>query len=103
MGTLPLLACPGTGTADGVDNDGDTAVDESGEGSNDEDPDAWPSDADDNQRVNIGDVIALFSGKVLNPPAYDSRSDFDASGDIDVGDVIIGFGNKMFLACQASG
>jgi len=103
MGTLPLVACPATGTADGVDNDGDTAVDETGEGANDEEPDAWPPDADDNQRVNIGDVIKLFSGTILNPPAYVRRSDFDASGDIDIGDVIIGFGATMFLSCQASG
>jgi len=103
MVTLPLLACPATGAADGVDNDGDTAVDESGEGASDEEPDAWPPDADDNQRVNIGDVILLFSGRVLTPPAYVSRSDFDADGDIDVGDVIAGFGATIMLPCQASG
>ena len=103
MGTLALVACPATGVADGVDNNGDTVVDESGEGTNDEDQDAWPPDADDNQRTNIGDVIVLFSGKILNPPAYQQRSDFGMDGDIDIGDVIIGFGVAVIRTCQASG
>jgi len=94
IGTNPGRACPLTGAADGVDNDGDTVTDEPGEGANDEDPDPFPSDADDNQIVNIGDVIILFSGKILNPPAYTPRSDFDDNDAINIGDVIIGFSVK---------
>ena len=54
----------------------------------------------ESQRVNIGDVIILFSGKILNPPAYTPRSDFDeprGDGDIDIGDVIIGFSVKAHI------
>ena len=100
VGTLPLVACPTTGRHDGIDNDGDTATDEPGEGANDEDPDPWPPDADDDQDADIGDVIILFSGKVLNPPAYVRRSDFDADGNIDIGDVIIAFGGTILTSCS---
>jgi hypothetical protein len=91
VGSMPLVPCPATGVGDGIDNDGDTAVDEAGEGANDEAPDAWPPDANDDQKVNVGDVILLFAGKILNPPAYQARSDFDGNGSINIGDVIIGF------------
>jgi hypothetical protein len=97
MGTLPLRHCPLTGRADGIDNDGDTLIDELKEGTNDEAPDAWPSDADDDQDADIGDVIFLFSGKVLNPPSYAQRSDFDNNGSINIGDVIIGFSYRAHV------
>jgi hypothetical protein len=66
---------------------------------NDEDPDPWPPDADDDQDIDVGDLIKLFYGKILNPPAYSARSDFDADTDIDVGDVIIGFYGRIFTSC----
>jgi hypothetical protein len=99
MGTLPLVHCAATGVADGIDNDGDTVIDETGEGVNDEDPDAWPPDADDDQDADVGDVLALFYGKIFNPPAYSPRSDFDGDGDIDVGDVLGLFYGKVFTSC----
>ncbi|MEE8347118.1 MAG: hypothetical protein V3S20_07210, partial [Dehalococcoidia bacterium] len=77
VGTLPLVHCAATGVHDGIDNDGDTEIDETGEGANDEDPDAWPPDADDDQDADVGDILALFLGKIFNPPAYSPRSDFD--------------------------
>jgi hypothetical protein len=104
MVTLPLVHCPATGRSDGIDNDGDTLIDEVGEGANDEAPDAWPSDADDDQDADIGDVIVLFSGKVLNPPSYTERSDFDNNGSINIGDVIIGFSVRahVFDVCTTA-
>ncbi len=80
MGTLPYVACPATSIG------------------GDEDPDAWPSDADDDRDVDTGDVLALFYGKIGNPPAYTPRSDFNADGDIDIGDVIIGFSFKAQIS-----
>jgi hypothetical protein len=62
---------------------------------NDEEADAWPPDADDDQDADIVDVLALFSGKVLYEPAYDPRSDLDADGDIDVLDVIAWTAGQM--------
>ena len=56
---------------------------------NDEPVDAWPPDADDNKYINIGDVVILFNGRILKPPRYQMRSDFDQDGAIDIGDVII--------------
>jgi hypothetical protein len=66
---------------------------------NDEDPDPWPPDADDDQDIDVGDLIKLFYGKILNPPAYSARSDFDGDTDIDVGDIIIGFYGRIFTTC----
>lgn len=57
--TDPAIKCPATGIADGIDNNGDTVVDEATEGSHDETTDAWPPDFDDNQEVSILDVLAL--------------------------------------------
>jgi hypothetical protein len=99
MGTLPMSACPAIGVADGIDNDGDTTVDEPGEGANDEDPDPLPSDANDDQNVDVGDIIILFSEHLLNPSAYIVRSDFDADGDIDMGDVIAAFSGRILTSC----
>ena len=83
MGTDPLLACPATTNA------------------NDENPDPWPPDADDNQWANVGDVIALFKGVILNPINYRARSDFDADGDVDVGDLIAAFSGTIGTSCAA--
>jgi len=88
-----------TGRSDGIDNDGDTVIDESGEGANDENPDLWPPDADDDEDSDVGDIIALFFGKIFNPPAYSSRSDADGDLDNDVGDVVAIFLGKVFTRC----
>jgi len=81
LGTNPMNGCSLTATA------------------NDEDPDAWPPDADDDQDIDVGDLIKLFYGKILNPPAYNPRSDFDGDTDIDVADIIIGFYGRIFTSC----
>ncbi len=81
LGTNPVFACPTTTTP------------------NDEAPDPWPPDADDDRDVDIGDVLALFYGKLGNPPNYTPRSDFDADGDVDVGDVIAGFKDTIGTNC----
>ncbi len=60
--------------------------------SGNETPDPYPPDSDDDRDADIGDVIALFNGRLGMPANYTARSDMDADGDIDVGDVIIGFG-----------
>jgi hypothetical protein len=73
LGTDPMEHCPTTGTR------------------NDEEVDAWPPDANDDQDSNMADIIILFYGKLLNPPVYDTRSDFDGDGDIDAQDLIIAF------------
>ncbi len=62
---------------------------------NDEEPDAWPPDADDDQGADVVDVLALFSGKVLDESAYEPRSDLDADGDLDVVDVVAWMGSMM--------
>jgi hypothetical protein len=99
IGTDPGRACALTGVHDGIDNDGDGLIDESGEGTNDEDPDPLPPDADDDQDIDVGDLLNLFFGKLLDPPAYSPRSDFDGDGDIDVGDILIGFYGRIFTSC----
>lgn len=86
MGTLPFAACAADTTP------------------TNEEPDAWPSDADDDQDTDIGDFVRLFgSGKFLtdtDDSLYDPRSDFDGDADIDSGDVIYGFGEgKMLTTC----
>lgn len=72
-GTLPLVRCMGTATA------------------NDEGPpDAWPFDHDDNQRAALGDVlgyIPVFNSFAPNPP-YNPRFDLNASGGITLADVL---------------
>lgn len=90
MGTLPLDACPATNVA------------------NDEDPDAWPPDAADDQDADVGDVLQLFGDPdgnglnvILTPSEYTPRSDFDADGDVDVGDLIAAFGNGTMLTSCA--
>ena len=62
---------------------------------NDEEVDAWPSDDNDDQDSDLGDIIALFHGRFLSPPGYNARADFDADSDIDVRDLIIGFGDLI--------
>ena len=44
----------------------------------------------------MGDILALFYGKIFNPPACSPRSDFDGDGDIDVGDILGLFLGKVF-------
>ncbi len=66
---------------------------------NNESPDAWPSDANDDQDADTGDVIALFFGKILNPPNYSARSDANADGKILIGDVINLFFGKALTKC----
>ena len=61
------------------------------------DHDAWPSDRDHDRDVDSGDAIKLFSGKIMDPQAYDVRSDADGDGDIDVGDVIKLIGQGQIL------
>ncbi len=73
MGTLPLVPCPATTTA------------------NDEDPDAWPMDNDDDQRVILGDVlryIPVFNAASPGPP-YEARFDLNGDGRITVNDVLL--------------
>jgi hypothetical protein len=65
---------------------------------NDEQTDAWPADADDDQDADIGDIIKLFFDRILKPSGYSSRADIDGDGDIDVGDLIAligGIGGKL--------
>jgi hypothetical protein len=81
MGTLPLVACAATSDV------------------NDERFGTWPTDADDDQDSDIGDVIILFNDVILNPPNYQPRSDFDADGDVDIGDVIAAFLGKILTSC----
>ncbi len=73
LGTDPMLHCAATSTRD------------------DEEIDAWPLDADDDRDADIGDIIFLFQGRLLNPQNYDARADFNADGDIDLMDLIIGY------------
>ena len=91
MGTLPLVACPATGVADGIDNDGDTVVDEAGEGANDEDPDPWPADFNDDQAINVLDILQL-TPPVFNAsppdPNYSQRKDINADGTINILDFV---------------
>jgi hypothetical protein len=61
--------------------------------------DAWPPDADMDTDVDIGDVISLLNGIMLNSANYQMRSDFDADGDVDIGDAIAGFLGKIFTSC----
>ena len=81
MGTDAQAACPATG---------DTY---------DEEPDAWPPDGDDDGDADMGDVIRLMFGVILNPAAYEQRSDFNASGAVDVGDLIAGYRNTLLTSC----
>jgi hypothetical protein len=61
--------------------------------------DAWPPDADMDTDADVGDVIALFKGVILDPAGYQARSDFDADGDVDIGDLIAGFRDKILTTC----
>ena len=55
---------------------------------NDEDPDPWPPDFDDDQRVDIGDVLR-FKGLILGTvPPVSPRFDLAVSRRIDISDVI---------------
>jgi hypothetical protein len=103
LGTAPPAGCPATGIADGIDNDGDTSIDELNEGANDENPDPWPPDANDDQDADIGDLMQLFGGGKLlinsGNPLYQARSDFTADGDLDVGDIPRGFKDTILKRC----
>jgi hypothetical protein len=73
MGTLPLVHCAATNTA------------------NDEGPpDAWPFDFNDDQRAALADAlryIPVFNTFAPGPP-YDQRFDLNADGGIGLGDVL---------------
>jgi len=73
MGTLPLVACPTTMTAD------------------DEDPDAWPPDFDDSRVVNISDVFKLlppvFGSSMAGGPPFSTRRDLVRDNVINISDV----------------
>ena len=76
--------------ADGVDNDGDTQIDETGEGADDEDPDAWPFDLNDDQRASLVDIlrfIPVFNAIAPDPP-YSPRFDLNTADRIGLGDVL---------------
>ncbi len=60
--------------------------------------DAWPPDRDKDTDADIGDVVANFRGKIMNPEAYDVRSDPDGDVDNDVGDVVIMYGGGNILS-----
>lgn len=61
--------------------------------------DAWAPDRDHDGDADIGDVIRSFSGKVLQPAAYDRRSDPNGDQDNDVGDVIQLYSTTVLTAC----
>ncbi len=83
LGTDPNKGCASTGSGN------DEAL-----------PDAWPPDNDDDQDADIGDVIALFGGRINRPASYSARSDADGDGDNDTGDVIAIYGGgNMLLHC----
>jgi hypothetical protein len=152
-GSAPLLAASRPERCDGIDNDGDTAVDElpsgaawdtdgdtikdcldsnvdtdgdgiantadlddDGDGFSDAQEqhmttdqldgcsantshDAWPPDRNHDRLASVGDVIATYSGRVLVPSHYDARSDPNADGDNDVGDVLAMFGSTALTKC----
>jgi hypothetical protein len=81
MGTDAQAACPTTANR------------------NDEHPDAWPPDGDDDGDADMGDVSKLMLGVILNPAAYQPRSDFNSSGSVDVGDLIAGFKSALLTTC----
>lgn len=83
MGTDPLQHCPATPL------------------SLDEDPDAWPPDANDDRDMDIGDIIMLFKNILMTPANYQERSDFTADDQVDVADVIVGF--RQFQVVFGSG
>lgn len=82
MGTDPSAACPATVDA------------------NDEQPDAWAPDGDDDGDADMGDVVGLMHGTVLDPESYQQRSDFDGSGSVNIGDVITAFGDTILTTCD---
>jgi hypothetical protein len=54
-------------------------------------PDAWPPDFNDNQLVNVGDILAfnqVFGSSQAGGPPYTQRMDLNASGIINVSDVL---------------
>ena len=61
---------------------------------------AFPPDMNNDKKINVGDILAGFYGKISPPANYTRRSDFDADGDIDTGDVIIGYRDRMLTTCQ---
>jgi hypothetical protein len=73
MGTDPLVACPATGAA------------------RDEEPDQWPPDVDDNQRVNLWDLLPFkqhFGAMDPTDPVYNPRYDLNADERINIVDVL---------------
>ncbi len=59
----------------------------------------WPPDGTDDQSANVGDVIKLFRGIIGVPANYTPRSDFNADGVVNSGDVIAGFKDIIGTNC----
>jgi hypothetical protein len=72
LGTDPASACPLTSTP------------------NDEDPDPWPPDFDDSQRVDLLDVLAMkpVFRSAEGDGTYEQRKDLNADGEINLIDVL---------------
>jgi len=58
---------------------------------NDEDPDAWPPDFNDDQRVNLADLLPLRDhwNCQVSMACYDPRFDLNTDGRINLGDITI--------------
>jgi len=76
------------------------ATDQLGNCSIDPSHDAWGPDRDGDRDADVGDLIQLFLGKVLNPANYDARADADGDGDDDIGDLIILFASNILTECR---
>lgn len=76
MGTDSLAACPANGGHD-----------------------AWPPDFNRDGDSDIGDVLAGFAGRILNPEGNDARSDVNDDGDVDIGDLIAIFNGNVLSSC----
>jgi len=63
--------------------------------------DAWPPDGNHDKDADVGDVLTLFFGVVLNPANYSARADVNGDGDNDVGDVLGLFFDKILTRCAA--
>lgn len=62
--------------------------------------DAWPPDHNSDTDSDIGDLVASFSGVILNPPAYDPRSDPNMDGAVNIGDLVgLYGGGKILTEC----
>jgi len=141
----PLVFASTIEVCDGVDNDGDTAVDEDGldhdnDGDSDDpnidcnpsapgtdydgdgftnDKENWMAvdiyddcpdnsndpalapDIDNNKTINIGDVIQFRDPilTIFGDPAYDRRFDMNADTKVNIGDVLAGFFGRILTSC----